>query len=83
MERSREKNPDDAQVSREELAALGISDNVSMTRGELNKRLETEKLRSGAEQQEREKAIRSVEEDIAQLSDEEQNTTWEKLKKRG
>ena len=41
----RERGPDDLPVPREELAALGISENISMTREELNKHLATKKLK--------------------------------------
>lgn len=44
-----EKNPDDTPVPREELTALGIPDNVTMTRKELNSRLETKKLQAAQE----------------------------------
>ena len=43
-----ERNPDNAPVPREELTALGIPENVSMKRGELNRRLATQKLRNAA-----------------------------------
>lgn len=70
---SGEKNPDDARVSREELDALGITipESASMTRGELNRRLEREKFKSAAERLESENAAELLGKEMSQLSDEE------------
>ncbi len=44
-----QKNPEDMPVPKEELAAHGIPDNVSLTRKELNQHLETKKFQAGQE----------------------------------
>jgi len=78
-----EQNPGSTPASREELNALGIPENVSMTRAELEQHLETKKRTALHEHIEGEKAVESLAEKMAQeLTHEEIDRAEEAGKKR-
>ncbi len=78
-----EGGPNDTPVSREELTALGIPENVTMTRAELDQHLKTKDLAAITQHGAGEKAVKSLAEKMAsELSEEEITRAEDASKKR-
>ena len=74
-----EQPKDDMPVSAEELAALGLPENVRMTREELNRHMEAKNMTAGAEQDPTKELAKKMAEE---LTNEEIDRAEEAAKKR-